>query len=306
METYRHSGAISPVGILLASTVGIVVAVVLGVVYAFAVVNIPFVYINALLTFCFGLAMGKSVGWGAKQGKIRNPFVATAYGFLIGLIGLYVAWGTDFLARIVIPSKVQMEYINAYSPFVLIEYIKWFYENGAWGLKHGGNVTGIPLAIVWAIEASLIVGGATYFARSAIVHHPYCESCGRWTKIVPGNRHLSLMGAGELLSQLLSGDLAALTRFNLAQNESTYLQLDLASCTTCTESHYLTIQQVTQTIDKEGKLKTELKAIVRNMWINAEDLPLIQNAGIEPTAETVAETPATEEPPKIEDKPQVS
>jgi hypothetical protein len=299
METYRHSGAISPIGIILAATAGIAAAVALGVVYAFAVVHIPFIYINALLTFCFGWLMGYAVGWGAKTGKIRNPFVATAYGFLIGLIGLYVAWGTDFLARVVIPNGLPIDYLAAYKPAFLIEYIKQFYENGAWGLKHGGNVTGIALAAVWAVEATIIVGAATVFARQFIVHHPFCESCGRWTVIEPGKRPLSLIGAGESYAQLMSGDLAALTKFNLALNESLFLQLDLASCPTCEESYFLTIQQVKHSLDKEGKLKVETTPLVRNMLIAAEDVPLVQNAGREPPPpEVVDAEQAGEKPPE--------
>jgi hypothetical protein len=301
METYRHSGAISLLGILLATTAGIAAAVVLGVVYSFAVVYIPIVYINALLTFCFGWAMGQAVGWGAKAGKIRNPFVATAYGFLVGLIGIYVAWGTDFLARVIIPQHIQIHYISAFYPSVLMGYIKIFYEKGAWGLPHGGTVSGIPLAVVWAIEAAMIVGAATYFARKAIVHHPFCENCSRWANIEPGKRPLSLIGAGEHFSQLISGDLNALMKFNLAHSESTYLQLDLASCPTCAESCYLTIQQVSETLDKEGKLKIERKALVHNMTIPAEYIPLVQNAGLEPPeSETTQEEPATDNPPETE------
>jgi hypothetical protein len=305
METYRHSGAISPVGIILASTAGIAVAVVLGVAYDFAVVYIPIIYINALLTFGFGWLMGMAVGWGAKKGKIRNPFVATAYGFLIGLIGLYVAWGTDFLARVVIPDGLKVNYLTAYSPNVIWGYMEIFYEKGAWGFKHGGNVSGIPLAIVWAIEAVVIVGASTFFARNAIAHHPFCENCSRWTDIVPGGRHLSLAGAQESLAQLLSGDLAALANFNLAQNENVFLQLDLASCPACEESCYLTIQQITQTYDKEGKLKVETTPLLRNMLIDAEAVPLVLSAGREPPP-PVEEDAQGEIPPETGETPKIS
>ncbi|MCC6126429.1 MAG: hypothetical protein IT426_15835 [Pirellulales bacterium] len=306
METYRHSGAISPLGIILASSAGIAAAVVLGVAYSFAVVHIPIIYVNALLTFCFGWLMGKAVGWGAKTGKIRNPFVATAYGFLIGLIGLYVAWGTDFLARVVIPGGLKGNYWMAYSPNVIWGYMEIFYEKGFWGFKHGGNVSGIPLAIVWAIEAAMIVGGSTYFARNAIAHHPFCENCGRWTDIVAGCRHLSLAESQESLARLLSGDLAVLANFNLAQNENVFLQLDLASCPICAESCYLTIQQVTQTYDKEGKLKVETTPLLRNMSIDAEAVPLVLTAGREPPPEAEEEDVQGENPPETGETPKNS
>jgi hypothetical protein len=299
MDTYRHSGAISPVGIFTASAAGIVTAAVLGIAYAFAVAYIPIVYVNALLTFGFGWLMGQAVGWGAKAGKIRNPFVATAYGFIAGAIGLYIAWGTDCLARFVIPEALPVSYLEAYQPDLLLFYIQAFYEQGLWSIK-GGTVKGIPLAIVWAIEAIVIVGAATYYARAAIVHHPFCELCRHWTKKTVGSRSLSLFGADELLKQLLDGDLTTLDKFNLAQNEGTTLRLNVATCPACDESCFLTIQQVTVTINKEGKPETKVEALVNNMLIAAEDIPLIQNAGRipEPPA-TEAEAPPEEGPSEI-------
>jgi ATP/ADP translocase len=279
METYRHSGSISPFGIILASTAGITAAVVLGVVYSFAMVNIPYLKIHVFLPICLGTLIGLAVSWGAKAGKIRNLFVAAAYGFLCGLIGLYVAWGADLLARVVIPNKLPMDYSAAFSPTVLIDYIQQFYEKGAWGMKGGGNVSGTSLAVLWAVEALIIVGFSTCLAPMAILQHPFCENCNRWTDIKPANRKLSLLDAGENLQSLLSGDLTSLTKFKLAQNDNLYLEVELARCPTCTESNYLTIFQVLQTFDKKGKLKIERKPLLRNMLVTAEELPLVQNAG---------------------------
>jgi hypothetical protein len=238
--------------------------------------------------------MGIAVGWGAKAGRIRNPFVATAYGFIAGVIGLYVAWGTDFYARCILPEKAPVTFLQAFQPDLLLSYMKAFYENGLWSIK-GGTVSGIPLAIVWIIEAVVIVGAATFFARDAILHHPFCELCRRWTKKTVGTRSLSLLGSNELIKQLLEGDLTTLDKINLAQNEGTTLRLDLATCPTCDESCFLTIQQVTVTINKEGKPETKVEPLVNNMIIVAEDIPLIENAGRMPEP-----TPSpNEEPPEI-------
>jgi hypothetical protein len=294
METYRHSGAISPLGILLASSVGIATALVLGVIYSFGAVHIPFIKIHFLLTICFGGALGFAVGCGAKIGKIRNTFVATAYGFVIGLIGLYVAWAADLIARFVVPAGGK-DYLKAFSPVVLVEYIKVFYENGAWAMKNGPPVSGIMLAAFWSIEAVIIVGLSTVVAWYVIADHPFCENCKRWTVNEKGNRSLSLIGANDALRQLLAGDPASLMKFNLAQNEQEYLQLDLALCSTCTESNFLTVQRVTETIDKEGKVNSTRTPLLQNMLIDAEYLPLVRHAGREPPSpETVAERSVNE------------
>jgi hypothetical protein len=284
METYRHSGAISPVGILLAVTVGVISAVVLGVVYSLGNVNIPYVKIHCLLTIGFGCLMGLAVGLAAKAGKIRNNFVAAAYGFVIGLIGLYVAWGTDFLIRDIIPAGGQIsDAVIAFSPEALWEYIKWFYENGKWAVSGHKPWVGIQLGVVWSIEAITILAGSTIFACIFIMDLPFCESCNRWTTKKAGERKLSLVGAGEALNRLLTGDLTALAEFNLAQDEEAeYLQLDMATCPACSESNYLTVKQNKQTLDSEGKPKTDSKSLLENMLVAGEDLPLIENAGREP------------------------
>jgi hypothetical protein len=280
METYRHSGAISLSGILLASTVGIAVAIVLGVFYSFATVHIPYTKINIVLTGFFGMAMGYAVGWGAKIGKVRNTFVASAYGFIIGLIGLYVAWGTDFIARDFIPNG-DTDYLMAYSPSELMEYIKWFYENGAWSMSRGGKtVTGIELGTIWAVEAATIVGFSTLFARKFILNHPFCENCNCWTIIKPGERRLSIVGMDEYLERLFSGNLTSLKHFRLAENDTLVMSLDLATCPRCKETCYLTIKKVTISPDKEGNPQENSTPIVQNMLIPPEFVPLVKDAGI--------------------------
>ena len=136
-------------------------------------------------------------------------------------------------------------------------------------------MTGPFLAAVWVAEASIIVGLST-LSRIAILHHPYCEYCSRWTNIEPIKRDLSLADAGGPLKTLLSGDLTSLMRFSLAQNDNSFVQLELASCPNCTDSQYLTIFQVNQSYDKKGKLKIQRKPLVRNMLIAAEDVPSVK------------------------------
>jgi hypothetical protein len=296
METYRHSGAFSFSGILFAGTAGILAATALGFFYSFGIVHIPWIKVNFMLTAGFGCALGMTVGWCAKFGKIRNNFIATAYGFIIGLIGLYVAWGTDLVARVYLPDG-DLDILPAYSPFELFEYVKWFYENGMWSIKADENVTGIWLAVTWSIEAAIIVGCSTSLARRFIQHLPFCEKCRRWTVAETGKRHLSLIGADEPLSRLLSGDLASLMNFELAENESEYLQLDMAVCPACSDCNYLTIMKVQETLDNEGKPHCKNTPLLLNMSIEAEYVPLVRNAGHEALSPELAdEKPVCENP----------
>lgn len=280
METYRHSGVISPAGVLMAATVGIPSAIVLGALYSCFMVYSPFVRLNVLLAFVLGAGIGYSVGWSAKVGKIRNPFVATAYGVTVGLIGLYVAWGTDYVVRVFLPEGYT-DYWMAYSPTELWDYIQWFYENGMWSAGRGGKpVTGVELGCIWLSEAAMIVGTSALYARRFALNKPFCEYCKCWTVAKPGQRALRVRGMDDYLRRLFDGDLTALKSFHLAENDDLVMKLDLATCPNCDKSNYLTIQKVMIAPDKEGNPTETATPIVQNMLISSEFVPLVQTAGI--------------------------
>jgi len=74
-EHYRHSGRAPLVGAVTAALAGIACACLLAVVYSFAIVWIPFVYLNVLLTLAFGGITGFAVAWFGQRMKIRRrPF----------------------------------------------------------------------------------------------------------------------------------------------------------------------------------------------------------------------------------------
>jgi len=297
MQTYRHSGAMSLPGIPITIAAGLLTAGVLGFVYSYAVVYIPLIYINVLLTFGFGFAIGAAVAWGANVGKIRNNFMAGAYGLAFGCAGLYVAWAADLLARAGVPFCIEVFY-----PSVLWDYMQFFYENGFWAVGHGGggNVNGVFLGAVWAIEAAIIVVTATWVAHSAIASRPFCEPCNRWTTAEEGVSRLSLHGAEEnALNRLLAGELAALGQMNRATaNEASYLRLDLATCSRCADSNFLTIQLVQHTVNKKGEPQVETKPLLTNLIVDAANVPLVREAGREPKPdlpEEFAEPPSATE-----------
>ena len=57
---------------------------------------------------------------------------------------------------------------------------KALYEHGSWGVRSGGAVTGIPLAIVWFVEAGIIIGVSTLVPYGMISKIPFCERTGCW------------------------------------------------------------------------------------------------------------------------------
>jgi hypothetical protein len=230
---------------------------------------------------------------------MRNTALVGILGFVIGLVGLYVAWAVDPLARLGGENGMIL-----WNPEFLWEYITVFYNNGLWGIgRAGGMVSGIFLGLVWVAEAAIIVGAATMFAVGFVADQPFCEECNAWTKQEEGVAHLALPTDEENspLDRVLNGDLSALDEMiRSGPGAPAFLRLDLATCPTCTESNYLTVQLTTHTVNKKGEVSTNTDALVKNMLIAEQDVPRVRDAGVdppeEPDEEASVEEPAEDDP----------
>ncbi len=282
---YEHSRKNTVSGQMLATLYGVSAAIVGGAIYSFATVYCPIIYVNLLLTLGFGFAIGWAASWGAKIGHVRNQFFPAAMATVAGFVGLYVAWGTDRVARFRIPPNVDI--LAPYRPDFLWNYIQVFYQHGFWNLNpgHGANqnaqpVNGIVLAIVWTIEAGLIMGTAGFTAWKRMGTFTYCEQCQRWARSRANVQRLSLAASPSSLMQLAGGDLTPLESVPRAKpGEPHYLRLDLTCCDGCQESNYLSIHRITTTRDKKGKVQTQTALLVDRLAIDAADVSRVREAG---------------------------
>jgi hypothetical protein len=275
-EFYRHSGRSGALGVPSATVAGLAAALVLGVVYTYAINWIPFIYVNFFATLGLGFAVGVAVGIGGQLGKIRNTKICAVIGFLCGLAALYIAWAFDPLARI-----GRDEGIIAWDITTIFSWMKIGYDEGFWSLGGAGAVSGIFVAIVWVIEAAMIVGLSTLMALVYAEDDPFCEDCNAWTEKEATVATLWPAEDDEKsLPALLEGDLTALTTLGRVQG-SKYprLELDLSTCPKCDASNYLTVKLCDKTVDKDGDISTNEEALLSNMVVAQEHLELIRNAG---------------------------
>ena len=278
MERYSHSGTVTASGLLLMPLAGLVTAGVLAVVYSVIIVHVPFIYANFLATAAFGFATGYTIGRAAKIGKIRNPLVAGLFGLVFGLVGLYIAWAADFIIRFELP---QDDYLVAFRPGMLSEYIAVFYDQGFWGFSEKSNVSGLLLAAIWLVEAGVIVGLAMLTAHAATAKLTFCERCQTWNQVVEDVRRLAIgPGQESVIERLATGNLSALKDLTVASPEtSVYLRVDMAQCQTCSDSSYVTVQLVTETVDKDGDVSTDTDALLTNVLVTEAELIELQEAG---------------------------
>jgi hypothetical protein len=279
VETYKHSGSSGGLGVPLVAFASVVSAVVLGFIYCYAINYIPFIYLNLFIAIGFGLGLGFAVAWAATVGKMRNTMLVSVLGFLAGVGGLYVAWAVDPMAR----SEGELPMM--FNPSELWEYIGFFYDKGFWSIGSGDDtVSGVFLGIVWLVEAGVIVGGSTLLAMACMADQPFCEVCNGWTNSEEAVACLAPTTQYEpQFERILDGDLSGMHELmSIDDSLSRYLRFDLAICPTCNESNFLTISVVSQSVDKDGELKTDTTELIKNMIISESDTAIVRAGGFEP------------------------
>jgi len=299
MRTYQHSGTVPVLGAIQALAIGSAAAVVLGIVYSFSFYYIPYVYLNFLLALGFGAGVGATIGWAAREGKIRNTGVTVALAVVASLVGIYAEWGSTLYA--LAPMTEMGDYwkefgLSSFLPQSIIGLMVHLFQEGSWGLTAGAMVKGWPLFAMWLVEAGVIVGlaGATAFAQ--IAKRPFCESCDEW---ITGETPHFYIGDGTepVWTEVQNGNFDPLADTEQATgSEPTYVRIKLHVCDTCTQSNYLTITRCENTVDNKGNPKLEEKDIITNLAVDDTEVELIRTAhmiapvaGMPPLGPPVAE-----------------
>lgn len=274
----------------MAALWGICVALLLGWVYAYTLNWIPLIYASVLATILYGLAVGAAVAFGAKQGKMRNPLIATMVGGLVGLLAVYFAWVYDPMARF-----GEFEH-PIWDLETLWAYLQLGYQQGFWSIgDNGAPVTGVFLAAVWVAEAAIIIICSAIVVRAWLGDLPFCEETAQWMTREKKVALLSLTDddqAEAKLKRLLEGDLTVLGQlYRATGDEPARLQLDLATCPECPTCRFLTVKLVQSVVNKKGEVSTQESNLLVNLLITEEEEASVRSAGIDrpmeapPTAE---------------------
>lgn len=246
---YQHSGNAPVGGMLLTLIFGALAAVILGAIYGLLIYWIPFVYINALVTFGFGIVLGAAIGSLGKLGKLRNNNVITIIALLISVLAYYTHW-------VVWMKGFSGGYVL--EPGILWQLILLIADQGAWSI-FDWTPTGWAIWTIWGIEAVMIVGIGS-FAAGTIIDVPFCETTNQWCTETSLPQQFSPLDLDRNLGTPQSV-LEALQP--LAENGHSYTQVTVAQAEG-SELRCVSVQAVEVEIkdDKEESTSTE---IVRNM-----------------------------------------
>lgn len=289
-EFYQHTGAMPLGGMLLMLALGGVTAIVLGVVYAYAVNYIPFVYILFLLPVGFGAGLGAVVGLLARAGHVRNNGATALTAFVCGLLGLYVAWAFDWFARF----PEDPDAFLLFDPNALFAYMGVFYEEGFWGLTDNTMISGPFLAAFWVAELLAICLIAVGVGASMNAGRVYCEMCRRWISAQQDAYRIAIDEIeNDELAKCLNEDIRLLAQLKRANaGDEAYIQLDLASCSGCENSHYVSAQVVAHVQNNDGKTEKKTEQILGNRQILKEDVSFILEQSAQPVGTDAGQFPA--------------
>ncbi len=269
-----------PTGMLTLLAGGVAAALVLALVYVYAVWYIPFVYINFILCLGFGLLLGAALAVLARLGKLRSPGAVGGLALVVGLVAVYLEWGvylTLLFNSETTGSGPDADSSTSFSASLFADILThpgamWLAmrkvnETGTWSLK-GTTPSGAFLAIVWGIEAALILGGAYLLARAQATE-PFSETSNEWaTEEALAHPVGYAQDVATTRTALENGQFHHLTPHVSAVAEDPFARLSLHSAPNDPNCRYLSLHNVTTTLDKKGKATQSTATVVQHLAIS--------------------------------------
>lgn len=252
---YQHSGKAPIGGVLLTLIGGVIAGVLLGAIYGFLIFWSPFVYINAFITFGFGVALATVVGSLGKLGKLRNVAMLSVVALLVAILAYFVHW-VVWVERMTGTLLLQPDQMWAFLSTVNVL--------GPWSI-FGWTPTGAALWGIWGIEALVIAGIGTVSAQG-VIDIPYCEETKQWTteSILPERfGPLDAVPKVDSPSSLLQ---ALRPDPNAAQ---AYTEVAVATAEG-SELRCVSISSVSVETNKDGKEEAEKTNVVKNMLFDRD------------------------------------
>jgi hypothetical protein len=187
-NTYKPSGHISISLFFYLPILALIFIPLISYAYSYAIWNIPFVYLNFMLTFLFGLLTFLVTLSIIKLGKVRNKVFSIILSLIISSFSLYLHWASwiSFVAHklgITLPIIFHNnDFLNSFSPaFFPHELFKTaliIIENGVWSLFRL-DVNGILYLVIVIVEGLTVYVVSLNFVKG-VSEKPFCEKSNTW------------------------------------------------------------------------------------------------------------------------------
>jgi hypothetical protein len=273
--SYYPSGQYSLPGAALGLVLGLAAAGILGPIYGAFTAWLPIAgFVTFILAVLLGGALGGVTAQGMRWGRVRNASVAMVVGGLVGLVGLYLAWGA-WLWGVLDSSEHPLSFRGLLRhPGTMAEAILKINRSGAWSIA-GTTPSGGALSFLWVLEAVLVVAPAA-FIPVGVVSEPFCERCHAWCvkqKEVATRR----TARDDEVARLKQKDLDLLGAMGpSAPGAPAFMRLDLASCSKCRQMHTLSAANVHVTVDNKGKRSAKESPVVTDLLVSEHEAEAIR------------------------------
>jgi hypothetical protein len=191
-ETYRPSGAFSPLCILYL-VLAILISAAVAFLYELMLYWIPLIYVTFLITIGFGFALGLLGVLAINLGHVRNLAVGLIIGLLISCGGIAAKYGFQYerFISIVADNLMAEEKVDQEKRSALREAIKEeisFKDQIDDRVQRGWNIgkrgAGLPIAglfvyLIWLIEFGIVLVIVVALVWNA-VRQPYSEALQKW------------------------------------------------------------------------------------------------------------------------------
>jgi len=269
---YRPSGKFPPYAIPATLGAGLATGVLGGAVYGVLDWWVPFIYILVFATIGLGLGQAYAVSQLLRVFKMRNAVVGTACGLGCGLFAYYGAW----IGWIFAGSDWDL---LVFSPVAIFDIARLISETGTWGLSSGDPVSGIFLLGFWLVEAGIIIVPSVLAGRGCC-KTPFNEKVGAWAdqnESLPPLAPISSQTKAALSQGLAQGDFSGLQQLQPLEHESsTFTNISFAWAPADRDTQFMSIDSISLSQDKDGKVKVHATPIAEHMILDAESRALIE------------------------------
>jgi hypothetical protein len=289
---YQPSGKYAPSAIILSILFILIGVPILSSVYSLIIWYIPFIYLNFIATAGLGIILAWVLNRLLKIGKVRNTKFASFLALIVGVFAVYFVWTSyitllynagDTMSAGITSGKAEglsltKTFFNIWdfigislTPSSIPETMSYLYDNGSWGIK-SITVKGIFLALIWLIEAVIIVL-LTWSGGTDQADEPFSEQSNSWFDKETLPYKITMPEDFEKFKDELSNGKSSVLQsldYN-SQNGKDYGQITTFSHPNEMEA-FMNFENIKVTLDKDGKEDTSTNVLIKNVKISMSDL----------------------------------
>lgn len=291
----------TPVHIAKAVVGTVVIALLLSFVYGPIDYYSPIVYLNIVLAYGMGWAVGRCGCSMLRRLRIDSRKAATIVGAAGGIVAVWFSW----LTYLWVAFGYNFEVFSAFAnPFHLFDIMRYIGENPIWsiGTRSGRSSSAGPSIMyyaVWLAEVGIIVYFAVKECRTFVENNKLCGRCKDWVRPTGETALFAIPEDVDVFGPLQAGDLAGLPSLPRLTGDEVgehWLEASCFACGNCESLNaHVTVALKAIKLDKNKKPQI-VSTVLANL---VEVTPELEKEIFEPAPQ--AQTPEATTPPPLPD-----